>query len=159
MTVNIMIGIDTLKKKARDWALKVKKVNAISEPLPPALEKERSGLLSFAKKIKENLEAIFGTIDELNGVGLGAVPVIVPIAVIAAAAAAITKWTYDYNAFNKKYEEYRRLQASGISPAQAGQIVQRTFAGSGILANLGQIAPVLLVGAGIYALSRFSKGE
>lgn len=80
--------------------------------------------------------------------GLGFFPALVPLAVIGASAAAVTYWVTDAQNFQAKIAEQKRLEAMGVPPAQASQMVEKTFS-SGVTKlfsgafDLGKISSVL----------------
>ena len=120
-----MDTIDGLKNRAQQWAAMV--VELHNTPVPPELEAEKKGLLQFAKRVKETIERVFpnafATAKELNEMDLGAIPLIIPAVLVAAAAAAITKWTYDYKKFMTKIVMHKNLDASGATDEQAARVI------------------------------------
>ena len=130
--------IEKFKNKAREWAQNV--ITLLNTPTKgnAALETKKRSLLKWAKVIRKGVESTTGTIDELESVDLGIVPAIIPVAVIGASIAAMTKWTLDYKKFMAEIELQNNLLESGISPQQASQMV----------ANIGKKAPLINVGSG-----------
>lgn len=96
-------AIESLRQKARDWALRVRELYYME--VPPELVERKKVLLTRAKYIKSVLETVFGTLDELKDVqlGLGPLPIIGGVAV-AGAMAAITYWLADYGKFKLEVE-------------------------------------------------------
>lgn len=96
--------------------------------------KTRATITTIAETLKRVLNVASGAWDWIKGAtglnGLGALP-LVPLAVIAASIAAITKWLTDARQFSRELEEARRLEASGMSPAQAAALARRDGAGGG----------------------------
>lgn len=150
-----MVTVDALKSKASEWARKVIDLNSMI--VPPELQPEKDRLLSFAKKVKESIEAVFGTMEEFENAGLGFVP-IVGIAAVGAAAAAITYWTTDYVKFVKTVNLYNDNVNAGMSREQSAEIA-KNIGGSGKgffsfnLSNL--LVPAALIGGGYLFLKKF----
>lgn len=100
--------------------------------------------------------------SELGLEGLGFLPVLIPVAVIGAAVAGIVYWMDDYATLNKKVAEQKRLEATGMSPAKAAEIVQKTFGsvGGGLFSNVKTIAYIGLAGAALFVgYQVFVKGK
>lgn len=140
-----MNPIDSLKAKAREWAAKV--VALSNTDVPPELAQEKQKLMNWAKIIKDMVEKVFGTMDEFEQIG--AIPLIVPAAAIAAAAAAITKWTIDYKKFMKKVMLQKDLIASGSSPEQAARTIAALENKSQLLGTLTNKVALPILGLGI----------
>ncbi len=114
--------IDSFKQKARVWAQKV--VDLHNLPVPNDMLEQKQKMIDSAETIKKWIEGIFGTIDGFNQAGLGILP-LVPIAVIATALAAITKWSISYATFVATVKERKRLEASGLSPQMAAELARK----------------------------------
>lgn len=144
--------LEALREQARDWAAKVREL--IDTPVPAHLVTEKNALISFAKKIKDTLESILGTVDEFAPMQLGFLQ-FVAAAAIAAAAAAVTKWMLDYKKFKEKLGAYNKLTSAGIPANQAATIVSNLDQQRSLLSFNGASLPLLLLaGGGIYLLSR-----
>lgn len=144
--------LEALREQAREWAAKVREL--IDTPVPAHLVTEKNGLISFAKKIKETLESILGTVDEFAPMNLGFLPIVGAVA-IAGAAAAVTKWILDYKKFKEKLAAYNKLQAAGIPANQAATIVSNLDESRSLFSFKGASLPLLLLaGGGLYLLSR-----
>jgi len=92
--------------------------------------------------------------------GLGILPVLIPVAVIGAAAASIVYWLNDANTLSKKIAEQKRLEAQGIPAAQAAKIVAQTFAtGGGIFGNIKGIAMWGAIGLGAFLAFKVFTGK
>lgn len=148
---------EDLKLKAQDWARKV--VRLANTPVPPHMAEEKQKLLNYAKTVKTAIEKVFpsfGQAAELDQ-QLEFIPLLIG-GVVAVAAAAIVKWTYDYNRFMHRLEEYKRLTNSGIPASQAVVIVDKLVpakVGFKITAGMGALIPLVLVGGlGYYALRK-----
>lgn len=116
------MGIDYLKRKAREWALLVVKLH--ETPVPRALEPQKQALLNFAKRIKVSVENITGPLDALAPMNnLGVIPLVIGGVAISGVIAAITKWTLDYKRFMAKLSEQRLLVSQGVPPDRAAAIV------------------------------------
>lgn len=142
--------IEQFKQKARKWAQQV--VELSNTPVTGPLAEKKASLLKWAKYIKNGIESVFGTIDELENVGLGIAFIpLVPVAVVAASLAAITKWTLDYQKFKQMVAEQKRLEDKGVDPVTASTIVAKK---SKPLFNLDLKGPLglLLLGGGAWWL-------
>lgn len=121
------------------------------EPMMASIESARSKLLWWRDAVKSTLN-YFGA--GLEGVGgLGFLPLI-PIAVVTAGVAYVAKLAADAWALSSRIDEQRRLESTGLSPAQAAQIAKQTNpAGGGLFSfDLGTGGTVVLVGAGAFVL-------
>lgn len=86
--------------------------------------------------------------------GLGAIPVIVAVGVIAAAVASITYWITDSINFQAKIAEQKRLEAKGYTSEQASKIVAKISGNTftrlvdnlGTVGKLGAVAGILFGG-------------
>lgn len=144
--------INDFKQRSRDWALKV--VELVNTEVPGPLQPEKRKMLDRAKIIKQGIEGVFGTMDEFEGVGLGVIPLI-PIAVIGASLAAITKWTLDFKKFMAAVTEQRRLESTGMPPAQAAEIARQGLTKPFISIDFKKLLlPALVVGGGLWYFSR-----
>ena len=143
--------LESFKLKARAWAQKV--LIVVNTPVSGQMVEEKESLLKYARYIKKGIEAIFGTIEELENVGLGLLPLI-PIAVVAASLAAIAKWTYDYNIFMKKIQEQRRLEADGIDPVTASNIVAKKNAPGFFNLNTKKLLPIAAIAGAFFWFNR-----
>ena len=139
--------VNFLIAKAREWARKV--VEVFNTPAPGALAADKAKLLKWANVIRATLEKIGITFDELKPIQnqLGIIPFVIGGVAIAAAAAAIAKWTYDYKKFMTKVTEQRRLEAGGMDAAQAAAIVQNTYSDPGFLSSMLKPKFLLPLGA------------
>lgn len=176
--------IQQFKDKARRfWSLwtNLNQQRSTVSRQAPAVQAEYNDLLSRGSKIRSTIDYVTGAIDkaaamydsvkswisETFGFGdidepieryeqMGLIPLI-PIAVIVAALAAITKWTSDAYEFNARLNEIQRLEAQGIGPREAAAIVERTMDkgifGGGVMGNM---IPLALLG--VAALMILRKG-
>lgn len=145
--------VAALKQQARAWASRV--VDLHNRNVPPGpYTTEKARLLNQAKTIKTAVEKIFGKMAELNQPGLGAVALLVPLAVVTAAAAAMTKWTYDYLSLTKKLDEYNKMVSSGLAPATAGNLVEQVTGSASFFPSISPVVkygiPLLIVGGIAY---------
>lgn len=143
---NFMLALDNLASRKRD------------AQRSPQLATEYATLMRQGSVIKSTIESVSGTIDKVmaffKGVtGMSALNVVplLPIALITGAIAAIAKWTTDAYTFSKKLDEVQRLEAKGLTPQQAADVVARNapaplFGGF----NLSNIVPLLAVGAVLF---------
>ena len=140
--------IDSFRQKAREWAADV--VALYNTPVPKELEAEKNSLIGKAKKIKETVESILGTVDDLN-FGLGFLPLLIPAAVVAGASAAIYYWYTDYSEFKQKLEYHKSLVASGESPQSATAIIDSITGGGSIFSGKKPLIILAIIG-GAYLL-------
>lgn len=92
----------------------------------------------------------------LSGLGgLGLAPLI-PIAAVTAAIATLGYFLSDYAKFKSKLDELRRLEARGMTPAQAAEVLT-TVEGPGLFGRIPWI-PILLIGAAMMFLPALLKG-
>lgn len=154
--IGSITGVDQLKKAAREWAAKV--VNLHKSDVPQNMQKDKEGLLAYAKTVKNLIEKVFPNFDLIeNGDSnqLGWIPIIAGAA-IAAAAAAIAKWTYDYNKFMARLKEYNKLRAEGVSGQDAAKILS-TLEPPSVSSSIGKIAvyiPWAIAGLMLYSLNK-----
>lgn len=157
-------------KAAQFWA----QWNTLDDMYPtvsrqsPAIRNEYQSLMDRGSTIRSTVETISGAIDRaakvyesvrdwvsstfgLNGNDinnkvneLGVIPLI-PIALIIGSLAAMSKWVSDAYEFNERLKEIRRLEATGLSPAEAAAIVERTM-DKGFFGGAGNLVPIALLG-------------
>ena len=154
--------VAALKQQARAWASRVVDLHNRRVPSGPyATEKTR--LLSQAKTINTAVEKIFGKMAELNQPGLGVVALVVPLAVVTAAAAAMTKWTYDYLTLTKKLDEYNKMVSSGVSPVTAGNLVEQVTDTASFFSPVKTMTryaiPLLIIGGVAFFMYSKRKGK
>lgn len=111
--------LDALRDKARQWAQDVKTL--MDTPVPPELVGEKASLINNAKTIKETLESVLGTVDELAPMNFGFLPII-GVGAIGVALAAVTAWYASHDSLNEKLKAYNDLIKSGIPHNQAMSI-------------------------------------
>jgi len=144
--------INNFKAKSRDWALKV--VELVNTEVPGPLVPEKNRMISRAKVIKQGIESVFGALDEFEGVGLGVLPLI-PVAVIGASLAAISKWTYDFARFMTAVKEQRRLESTGMSPEKAAELARQGLSSPFINIDFKKLLlPAAIIGGGLWYFSR-----
>lgn len=144
--------INNFKQRARDWAIKV--VELTNTEVPGPLQPQKRKLLSQANIIKTGVEKIFGTMDEFVNVGLGIVPLI-PVAVLGASIAAMTKWSLDFVKFMEAVKEQRRLEATGMDPAKAAEIANQKLSRPFINIDMKKLVlPAVLIGGAVWYFSR-----
>lgn len=79
-----------------------------------------------------SVRGIFASGLTAIGLGeLGFIPVIIGVAAAATALATIGYWIKDAYQFSRRLNELQRLEAQGISPAEASRIVDRTIGRTG----------------------------
>lgn len=145
--------LSSFKEKAQNWAKDV--VRLYNTPVPPSMVEEKKDLMARAGTIKKAVEGIFGTISDLQNVGLGFLPLLIPAAVVLGASAAIYKWYTDFSKFQEKLKYHQQLTRNGESNASAAKIVE-SITGNGATVSTSKLA--LFVGGGI-ALYLFLKNR
>lgn len=140
--------LESFKNKARVWASKV--VDLYNTPVPPDLQPKKDELLNSAKTIKRWIEGVFGTLDELDNVGLGILPLI-PLAVVIGGAATIANWSINYASLITTINERKRLENRGLTPDQILQFERQQNEKKNALINIDWKAtiPIALVGGGL----------
>ncbi len=150
----------------------------------PSIQREYRDLMDRGQGIRSKVEVATGIIDKAGamidtaknwftdtfGLGglasvnrmmpeqLGLIPLI-PIAVIAGSLAAIGKWVNDALVFNRRINEMKRLQAQGMTPTQAANVIDKIMP-KGFGANVtGLLIPIVLVGAIVLVPRFFKKGR
>lgn len=102
-----------------------------------------------------------GAYDE----GLGAAPILVPVAAATAAAlvVATTKWVADAYLFARRVNALQELQAKGMSASEAAQALNRVLgdpaAPGGIERTLRQVVWVLALGGGLWLMATLFRGD
>ncbi len=85
--------------------------------------------------------------------GLGIIPVLITIAVVAAAIAAATIWLTDAYKFSQRLKALQTAEDKGATPAQAAAIVNQTLGPPGSSGTIfGINVTWVMVGAGILIL-------
>jgi len=145
-----MISPEALKDKARAWAAQVVELN--NTPVPADMQKWKDSLMKYAKYVKESIEAVFGSAEELKDLGVNQLGSFgfVSAAVIAAAVAAITYWSTDYAKFRNALSERKRLESIGTDPKTAAELTEKLYGSGGgsFTTNLVRdlTAPVVFLG-------------
>jgi hypothetical protein len=145
--------LDHLRNYAKGWVSRVRAV--IDADVPSDMVSEKMALITKAKKIKEMIESVAGSVDELaplNSLGLWPllIPLVVGGATVAGAIAAINSWDTEYDMFVAKTKEVDKLVAESggkMSRDQAHQIVNATAPKPKM--TLTSMIPLLAIGAGI----------
>ncbi len=128
----------------------------------PALQAQFDALVRRAASVRATVESIraqlAGAVDWLRSVGaavglngLGVLPVL-GIAAIAGAVALVAKWTTDTIKFLTVVAEQRRLEAAGVAPERAAEIVRGTAAAAAGTASSSWWIPVAALVVGGYFL-------
>jgi hypothetical protein len=150
-----MSVLDPLRQKARDWALTVVKLH--NTPVPPPLQPEKTRLLNNAKSVKNAVEKVFGTLDELRPMAqlseLGAIPIVIPVVAVSGASAAIAKWYYDHKNLMARVSSYDTLTRGGLDPNQAISLISNSK--TSILDTVKRLAiPLTIAGVVYFIVSR-----
>lgn len=144
--------MEKFKARARDWANQVVELQSTATSTQ-ALTDKKAALLKWAGVIRKGIESITGTLDGLNTVGLGVIP-LVPIAVITASVAAMTKWIADYATFKDAMALQKDLVAGGTAPQKATEMVTSILKNKPIVSlKSGSIGVVTLIGGYLAAKS------
>lgn len=133
--------------------------------LDNATRNEYASLLNRGETLKNTIAAALNTIADIKAwlfgedknLGIAPVFVIGGLAAIGVAVAAITKWVSDVYLFERKITEINRLRASGVSAAQASEMIakQTESMGLGIGDGLSKIAFIVAaIGVGYYLLKK-----
>lgn len=135
-----MLGIDTLKKKAREWAETV--VDLYHTEVPPKMQPEKDKLLKRAKTIKDTIEKVTGPLDSLapltpiaNELGAFWVPIGVAVGV-GAAATAIGLWYSDHRKFMERVAMDKRLAAENVPASQRAALIAKILGDKSLAENL-----------------------
>lgn len=130
----------------------------------PALNAQYKALMSRAYSIKLSIVEIGRKIDDAinwikGNLGLGELGgFILPIAVMVAGAAFMTKWLSDSYALNRKLSAAQRLQKQGVPPAKAANIVSQIANGNSFMGSASKIIVPLGLGAlALWFLPRMLK--
>ena len=166
-------SVDDFKVKTKGFWSTYKNLYAKKDELKkyPALQPQYNNLLTGGLGIREKItyvtnkidavagwfKNIFG-MDGLTGDNLGVIQLI-PLAVIGGSTALISKWVKDVIIFNKKLAETRRLEATGVPPEKAAQMVMGLFNEQPMFGGLKYlIIPALVIGA-IVLIPKLKKGD
>lgn len=140
------------------------------------LEDEWRALLERGYTLRARLEYVFGKVDEAFRWAKGFVGLegargqlgafwLIPVAIIAAAIAAIGWWLADYRKFAKKFEEQQRiageLREQGVDPIEAERQAASAVAGTvpGWLAPLRGPLGLIALGVGGFVVWRMLGDE
>jgi hypothetical protein len=110
------------------------------------------GAVSWVRDAGDWLKSAFGL------QGLGIVPLVIGIGAITAALAAVTKFLTDAWSLSKRIEEQQRLEATGLTPQEAANVMERTTgssAGRSFLVSLIPFAALAL--AGWYLVNKMQR--
>lgn len=168
-----------MMQKANDTRDTVAKIHAGLDDITSAVSGAWGSVTGAAESlwgsIKGSAQAIQaqGTVDQppaisepgpLYGLGnLGILPVLIPIAAIAASIAVVSYFLNDYAQFTKRLDTMQQLQSQGVPADQAAAILNKvaplpTSIGAGVggaVMNLGLIA---LIGFGLWYFWKQKRG-
>lgn len=130
----------------------------------PALLAEYVALRRKADDVKATVQKVTGAVDQAAGwlkstFGLGALPALVPVAVVVSAVAAMSYIVADISKFVIKARQFETVSAQ-VGPEKAAQIVQQAGAGdifSSIGASAKSVAMLVALVAGLYYLPKLVK--
>ncbi len=132
----------------------------------PALDAQYKALMSRASGIKITIVEIGRKIDDaiqwLKGnLGLGELSgFILPIAIMVAGAAFMSKWMEDAYTLNKKLSAAQALEKKGIPPSRAADIVAKISNTPGIFSGAkGFIIPAIIGIAAIYFIPKLMDNK
>lgn len=96
----------------------------------PELKSDYTALMSRGVSLRSTIESTLSTIQGAmdwlkNWFGLGLIPLI-PIAVLAGSIALVTKWVTDAYALKARIDEQQRLEAKGLTPQQAANVLKQS---------------------------------
>lgn len=166
--------MENFRDKAKAFIYRYEKLKSLDADVKkyPELRSEYVGLVGRGTKIRDSIRTVTGGIDNVVGwfnsvvgndkntqlKGLGLLPLI-PVAVVIASLAAMGKWGGDVYMFERRLNEIKRLENTGMSPEKASGIVADREA-PGLIAGITRevmvplsIASVVLV-AGWYWANR-----
>jgi len=169
--------LNRFKAKANEFMNALDRLNNIGE-VPPNLAEEFSYLTTTAEVVSGTIQTITGTVDSVTGFfsdffafdgvaatrdyinnkpaqGMGLIPLI-PVAMIAGAIAAMSKFIADVYVFERKITEQKRLEATGMKPEQAAQIVDK-ISGQGVIQQLQGLAKPVGFALSLFFISRIIK--
>ena len=99
--------------------------------------------------LRDTIKSVMSTFGvELSG--LGALPALLVWPAVAAGVAWLGGKALDLFQFSQRVAEQQRLEAGGMPPAQAAQIVQSTAAAGSFGAMLGNLGTVLMIGGVLF---------
>lgn len=135
---------------------------AMARPnLRPEFERKMAEVESMKSKalwLRDNIKQAMATFGvELSGLAsLGFLPALVWPAV-AAGVAWLGSKALDLYQFSQRIDEQRRLEASGMTPAAAAQLVTRTAEAGTLTGMLKAALPVLVVGGLAFGAWYFAR--
>lgn len=149
------------------------------ESTPEIMSAERDVLLKRGAAIMASISWVTNTVDSISGVlsnilnyngsqevsnyinnsgtSLGALPLL-PIAAISGSIAIMTKFISDIVIFNRKADEQIRLEAEGVAPERAAEIVAGMGKGAN-LAGLLSLAKPIILAFGIFYTIKLLKNN
>lgn len=177
LTVQDISMIEKFKAKANEFMQALNKLNSIDD-IPPNLQAEYSDLQGTAQYIQSTIGWITSTVDSITGFfsdffqfdgisatrdyingnntnNLGLLPIL-PIAAITASLGVMSKFIADVYLFERKVTEQKRLEATGMQPEEAAQVVDK-ITGTGLVQNLAGIAKPVGFVLGTFFLLKIAK--
>ena len=166
--------LDEFKARATEFAKQFSFLQGKSAVVArhPKLKADYTALMDRGAWVRSAIEKVTGATDTvvgwfknlLGGVevetrSLGFLP-LVPVAIIAASTAAIAKWMSDAYVFGRKLRAVEDLEAKGLSPQEAAELVKGQEGAGLFNFSLGGAAmPVYVLGIGAlaYLMWRFRK--
>lgn len=131
----------------------------------PALYAEYSTLRKKADDVKAKVQKVTGAVDQAaawlkSAFGLGALPALVPVAVVVSAVAAMSYIVADISKFVMRVRQFETVSAQ-VGPEKAAAIVAQSNPGGGVFDSFGasvkSVALLVAVIAGVYYLPKLVK--
>jgi len=131
-------------------------------PAESDIGKETTALLSKANIIKSTIETTTAAIDSANKMlnsvknyvgldGLGVLPIVLPLVVVAGAISTMTYWLTDFDRLRVKM--YTNMIETGTAPAEASKILSTVKNQSVIEKITGNFLPIIAIGGLVWLLT------
>lgn len=117
----------------------------------------RSAVTSLLTQIEGAIKTVESLIPGFSGLGI--IPIIIPIAIIATTIALLGKWITDYITFAKKLQQIQEMVKGGLTPQQAVSVVSQAAETPGLLGQLisPQIGWIILGGLAIMVFASMKR--
>jgi hypothetical protein len=167
--------IENFRDKARIFIERYEKLKRMDADVRkyPALHQEYTALVGKGTTIRNSVRTVTGGIDNVVGWfnsifgndqtpqldGLGLLPLI-PVAVVIASVAAMGKWGSDVYLFERRLNEAKRLENTGMTPGEAAKIVGEREP-PGLIAGVTRevMVPLSIAGVLIAGLIWMNRGR
>jgi hypothetical protein len=164
--------LDRFRAKAQEFIAAFNRLVSLGPDVPDNMRAEYQSVLSSASAVKTTVEYITKTVDSVTGFfsnifGLNGVPMVqrsinqptqlgvlplIPIALVIGAITALGAVLSKIYLFERKLAEQKRLEAGGLSPADAAALASQN---SGLSANIAKIVKPLPWLFGLYIAYQF----